>query len=114
MSADATPAGAPTRLFTVGIPVFNGRALLRNCLESVVGSSMAHERFEVLGEGGGPGVLGLEVGDHLGVVLVAQPLVRVVDHVAVVLADEGSPVGHRGLRGVCRFVCERRSHDRPP
>ncbi len=36
------------RLFTVGIPVFNGRALLRSCLESVVTSSLPHERFEVL------------------------------------------------------------------
>lgn len=48
MSADVIEVQAPSRLFTVGIPVFNGRALLRACLESVVGSSIAHERFEVL------------------------------------------------------------------
>ena len=40
---------APTgRTLTVGIPVFNGRALLRSCLESVVASTLPHDRFEVL------------------------------------------------------------------
>lgn len=41
-------AAAPGKLFTVGIPVFNGRALLRACLASVVGSGFPHERYEVL------------------------------------------------------------------
>ena len=46
------------------------------------------------------GVLGLEVGDDLGVGLVAQPLVVVDDDVAVVLADERPTGGHRRLPGV--------------
>ena len=41
-----TPA-AP-RLITVGIPVFNGRSLLRSCLSSVIGSSLPHDRYEVV------------------------------------------------------------------
>lgn len=36
------------RLFTIGIPVYNGRALLRACLASVVGSTFPHERYEVV------------------------------------------------------------------
>ena len=36
------------RLFTVGIPVFNGKALLRSCLRSVVDGTFPHERYEVL------------------------------------------------------------------
>ena len=32
----------------MGIPVFNGRSLLRACLESVVGSTFPHERYEVV------------------------------------------------------------------
>lgn len=39
---------APGRLFTVGIPVFNGRSLLRNCLQSVVASSFPHDRYEIV------------------------------------------------------------------
>jgi glycosyltransferase involved in cell wall biosynthesis len=39
---------APTRLLTVGIPVFNGKALLRSCLASVVGSTFPHDRYEIL------------------------------------------------------------------
>ena len=41
----AQPAG---RLLTVGIPVFNGRSLLRSCLQSVVDSTLARERFEIV------------------------------------------------------------------
>jgi glycosyltransferase involved in cell wall biosynthesis len=36
------------RLFTVGIPVFNGRSLLRNCLHSVINSTLPHDRFEIV------------------------------------------------------------------
>ena len=42
---DAAPSG---RLFTVGIPVFNGKSLLRNCLQSVVNSSLPRDRFEIV------------------------------------------------------------------
>src|SRR3954447_15158183 len=38
----------PERLFTVGIPVFNGRSLLRNCLQSVVNSTLPRDRFEIV------------------------------------------------------------------
>jgi hypothetical protein len=44
----------------------------------------------------GPGVLGLEVGDGVGVVLVAQPGVLVDDGVAVVLARGRDLLGDRG------------------
>lgn len=40
-----TPAG---RLLTVGIPVFNGRALLRTCLASVLASTLPRDRYEVV------------------------------------------------------------------
>jgi Glycosyl transferase family 2 len=40
--------GSSGRLLTVGIPVFNGRSLLRNCLQSVVDSSLSRDRFEVV------------------------------------------------------------------
>src|ERR687893_243732 len=36
------------RLFTVGIPVFNGKTLLRNCLQSVVNSTLPRSCFEIL------------------------------------------------------------------
>jgi glycosyltransferase involved in cell wall biosynthesis len=36
------------RLFTVGIPVFNGRSLLRNCLQSVINSTLPRDRFEIV------------------------------------------------------------------
>lgn len=35
-------------LFTVGIPVFNGRSLLRNCLQSVLSSTLPRHRFEIV------------------------------------------------------------------
>ena len=38
----------PGRLFTVGIPVFNGKSLLRNCLQSVVNSTLPRDRFEII------------------------------------------------------------------
>jgi len=41
-------AAAPTRLFTVGIPVYNGKSLLRACLRSVLDSTLAHDRYEIL------------------------------------------------------------------
>src|SRR5688500_13888567 len=44
----ATRAQPSGRLFTVGIPVFNGRALLRNCLQSVINSTLPHDRFEIV------------------------------------------------------------------
>ncbi len=36
------------KLLTVGIPVFNGKSLLRNCLQSVVDSSLPRDDFEIL------------------------------------------------------------------
>ncbi len=36
------------RLFTVGIPVFNGKSLLRNCLQSVINSTFPRDRFEIV------------------------------------------------------------------
>ena len=62
------------------------------------------QRLEVGGPLVGPGVLGLEVRDHLRVVLVAQPLVGVDDAVAVVLADVLDPFGARRGRHGCSLV----------
>jgi hypothetical protein len=36
------------RLLTVGIPVFNGKSLLRNCLRSVINSTLPRDRFEIV------------------------------------------------------------------
>jgi glycosyltransferase involved in cell wall biosynthesis len=36
------------RLFTVGIPVFNGKSLLRNCVQSVMNSTLPRDRFEIV------------------------------------------------------------------
>ena len=36
------------KLFTVGIPVFNGKSLLRNCLQSVINSTLPRDRFEIV------------------------------------------------------------------
>jgi glycosyltransferase involved in cell wall biosynthesis len=44
-AAQPTPAG---RLLTVGIPVYNGKALLRNCLQSVIDSTLPRSRFEIV------------------------------------------------------------------
>src|SRR5215213_9384089 len=44
----ASPPQPPARLFTVGIPVFNGKSLLRNCLQSVVSSTLPRSRFEIV------------------------------------------------------------------
>jgi glycosyltransferase involved in cell wall biosynthesis len=44
----AAPAEPASRLFTVGIPVFNGKSLLRNCLQSVITSTFPRDRFEIL------------------------------------------------------------------
>ena len=43
-----TPGAADGRLITVGIPVFNGRSLLRSCLHSVISSGLPRERFEIV------------------------------------------------------------------
>ncbi|SEP58943.1 glycosyltransferase family 2 protein [Microlunatus flavus] len=53
MTPEPTPSPeststAPGRLFTVGIPVYNGRGLLRACLASVVRADFPHERYEVV------------------------------------------------------------------
>ena len=40
------PGGS--RFLTVGIPVFNGKALLRSCLRSVVDGTFPHGRYEIL------------------------------------------------------------------
>lgn len=42
------PDAPPGRLFTVGIPVFNGKALLRSCLRSVLASTLPRDCFEIL------------------------------------------------------------------
>jgi glycosyltransferase involved in cell wall biosynthesis/predicted O-methyltransferase YrrM len=44
----ATRAQPSGRLFTVGIPVFNGKSLLRNCLQSVIDSTLPRDRFEII------------------------------------------------------------------
>lgn len=38
----------PGRLLSIGIPVFNGKSLLRNCLQSVVNSTLSRDRFEIV------------------------------------------------------------------
>ncbi len=43
--ADPQPSA---RLFTVGIPVFNGKSLLRNCLQSVLNSTLPRHQFEIV------------------------------------------------------------------
>jgi glycosyltransferase involved in cell wall biosynthesis len=46
---DAATRSQPSRrLFTVGIPVFNGKSLLRNCLQSVINSTLPRDRFEII------------------------------------------------------------------
>jgi len=44
----ATRPEPSVRLFTVGIPVFNGKSLLRNCLQSVINSTLPRDRFEIV------------------------------------------------------------------
>ena len=44
----ATHSPGSGRFFTVGIPVFNGRSLLRNCLQSVINSTFPRDRFEIV------------------------------------------------------------------
>jgi glycosyltransferase involved in cell wall biosynthesis/predicted O-methyltransferase YrrM len=46
---DAATRPQPSgRLFTVGIPVFNGKSLFRNCLQSVINSTLPRHRFEIV------------------------------------------------------------------
>jgi predicted O-methyltransferase YrrM len=46
---DATAGPQPPgRLITVGIPVFNGKSLLRNCLQSVINSTLPRDCFEII------------------------------------------------------------------
>ncbi|HET9650113.1 MAG TPA: glycosyltransferase family 2 protein, partial [Microlunatus sp.] len=48
---DVIDAGARLRsgrVLTVGIPVFNGKSLLRNCLESVINSTLARDQYEII------------------------------------------------------------------
>jgi predicted O-methyltransferase YrrM len=44
----ATRSQLSGRLLTVAIPVFNGKALLRNCLRSVIDSTLPRDRFEIV------------------------------------------------------------------
>lgn len=44
----ATRPPVSGRLFTVGIPVYNGKALLRDCLQSVINSTFPRDRFEIV------------------------------------------------------------------
>ncbi len=44
----ATRPESSGRFFTVGIPVFNGKSLLRNCLQSVINSTFPRDRFEIV------------------------------------------------------------------
>jgi glycosyltransferase involved in cell wall biosynthesis len=41
----AEPSG---KIFTIGIPVFNSTNLLRNCLQSVINSTLPRDRFEIV------------------------------------------------------------------
>ena len=46
---DAATRPQPSgRLLTIGIPVFNGKTLLRNCLQSVINSTLPRDRFEIV------------------------------------------------------------------
>jgi glycosyltransferase involved in cell wall biosynthesis len=36
------------KLLTIGIPVYNGKSLLRNCLQSVLNSTLPRDRFEII------------------------------------------------------------------
>jgi glycosyltransferase involved in cell wall biosynthesis len=46
---DAATRPQPSgRVLTVGIPVFNGRSLLRNCIQSVINSTFPRDRFEIV------------------------------------------------------------------
>jgi hypothetical protein len=47
-SARAHDPGRASRLLTVGIPVFNGKALLRECLDSVLASTLPRDRYEIV------------------------------------------------------------------
>ncbi len=60
----------------------------------------------------GVGVLGLQVRDHLGIVLVAQPLVGVDEHVAVMLAAVVAALGDRWLADSVMRRSNRRTADR--
>jgi glycosyltransferase involved in cell wall biosynthesis len=44
-STHPQPSG---RIFTVGIPVYNGKSLLRNCLQSVIDSTLPRDRYEII------------------------------------------------------------------
>jgi Glycosyl transferase family 2 len=44
----ATRPEPSARLFTVGIPLFNGKSLFRYCLESVINSTLPRDRFEIV------------------------------------------------------------------
>jgi glycosyltransferase involved in cell wall biosynthesis len=44
----ATRPEPSVRLVTVGIPVFNNKSLLRNCLQSVINSTLPRDRFEIV------------------------------------------------------------------
>ena len=47
-SARAHDPGRASRLLTVGIPVFNGKTLLRKCLDSVLASTLPRDRYEIV------------------------------------------------------------------
>ncbi|GAA1431149.1 hypothetical protein GCM10009616_17580 [Microlunatus lacustris] len=47
-SAGEPDRSRPDRLLTVAIPVFNGKALLRLCLQSVLDSTLPRDRFEIV------------------------------------------------------------------
>jgi len=67
----AHPSG---RLLTVGIPVFNGKSLLRNCLQSVVDSTLPRDRFEiVLADDGSTEPETLAILDEFEKTLAAEP-----------------------------------------
>jgi hypothetical protein len=36
------------KLFTLGISVFNGKSLLRNCIQSVINSTLPRDRYEIV------------------------------------------------------------------
>lgn len=38
----------PAKLLTIGIPVFNGKSLLRSCLQSVLDSTFPRDRYEIV------------------------------------------------------------------